>query len=64
MHPAVTNFRQGFPGGRNLEYFISSTNGTFIYFQRKAKVTDDDIRKFMDPTRKILPKFGKSKTQG
>lgn len=27
--------------------------------QRKAKVTDEEVRSFMDPTRKITPKFGK-----
>jgi len=38
---------------------------TFVkdFQERKAKVTDDDIRKFMDTTRKITPKFGKRKTQ-
>ncbi|KDQ33943.1 hypothetical protein PLEOSDRAFT_1099891 [Pleurotus ostreatus PC15] len=28
--------------------------------ERKAKVTDEEIKRFMDPTRKIVPVFGKS----
>jgi tryptophanyl-tRNA synthetase len=43
---------------------VSDPDGAFTHFQRKAKVTDDDIRKFMDPTRKITPKFGKPQTHG
>ena len=43
--------------------FISpNEHNAHIPFQRRAAVTEDDIKAFMDGSRKIEPIFGKSKT--
>ena len=42
--------------------FVSSNErAAHIPFQRRAAVTEDDIKAFMDGSRKIEPTFGKSK---
>lgn len=40
---------------------IEAALGLIVALQRKAKVTEEEVRAFMDGSRRIVPTFGKSK---
>jgi hypothetical protein len=62
VHRGAPAVRKNLPGSTyRCSVYLCETRSSFL-LQNKAKVTDEVLRAFMDPARKIEPHFGKAKT--
>jgi len=55
----LQDFVKGFQEVRLVS--SSQFNYPYLNMQRRAKITEEDVQRFMDPARKITPTCGKAK---